>query len=127
MGSWQGACTLPHSPCGGQGSGRSLHKEGQWAAFTSEGDAGVAAQVPLQLGIVHLLRGREGGGEGREDAPEVERVPRSRRGAEPPALPRGCLAQSCQGGPEWQSKAVAEGHGGWVLLPALLPAPLRGC
>ena len=115
------------SPWGGQGSGRTLRRAGQQAALTSERDAGVAAQVPLQLGIVHLLRGREGGGEGREDPPEVERVPWSRGGAESPALPRGCLAQSCQGWPEGPSEAGAGHHGGWVLLPAGLSAPLRGC
>lgn len=73
---------------------------GRWAALTSEGDAGIAAQVSLQLGIVHLLCGREGGGEGREYAPEVQCVHWSWLGAEPPALPRGCPAQSCQGRPE---------------------------
>lgn len=86
---------------------------GPWlaAALTSEGDAGIVAQVPLQLAIVHLLHGREGGGEGWEDAPEVELGLWPWGSAEPPA-------QGCQGWPERRGEAGAERHAARVLQPA---------
>lgn len=100
---------------------------GLGAALTSEGDAGVAPQVGLQLGIVHLLQGREGGGEGWEDAPEVKGGLRAGRGAEPLVLPGGSPAQSRQGRPEGRGEAGAERHGAGCCgqpVPATTP---RGC
>lgn len=68
---WE-AGRLPAQPLWQAGIGREPARRRTGAALTSEGDAGVAAQVPLQLGIVHLLCGRERGGERREDASEIE-------------------------------------------------------
>lgn len=39
--------------------------------LTSERDLGVLAQVLLQLAVVHVLPGGEGGGDGGVDAAEV--------------------------------------------------------